>query len=80
MEDDSTYTPKDQLFVFASIPLGESPEMVAYIKEPRDIRVLLVVENPPRSFSQPFHWDGELVAFPRNVVEGILPPTVQINP
>ena len=45
----------------------------------RHIRVLGRVKNLERFFSKLSSWEGKVVAFTRDVVEDILPPTVLIK-
>ena len=47
LEDDRSYTTKDQIALFVSIPSGERTEILYFVKETRHIRVLWVSKNPP---------------------------------
>ena len=63
--------------MFVNILLGKRLEILAHIKEHWNIRFLWVSDNISMYFYQPPQWDKELVAFLRDVVEGMLPPTLQ---
>ena len=78
-EDNGTTTTKKRLAVYAIITLEEITKVLVLVKEPRHLRFYFGAEKIPWYYYQRSHWDREVVAFARDVVEGMLPPTVQIN-
>ena len=46
---------------------------------PRHIRILWVLDQLPRSFYDPSIWYSKMVAFAKDVVEVVFPPTVHVD-
>ena len=64
----------------ASIRLRERLVLVVYFKRPKQhICVLWGIKRPVHSFSDLSIWDGNIVAFSRDVAEVMLPPTVLVK-
>ena len=71
---------KNCLATLANIPVKERPELIFCVSGAyRQIRFLWGVKKLARSFSNPASWEGQVVAFSRDVVEGMLPPMVLVE-
>ena len=80
IKSDGMSTCKKKIGLLYCIPLDECLSMLVCVTgNPCHIRVLCEGENLPRSFSHPSQWDSEVLAFTKDVMEGIIPPTVHIK-